>query len=72
MVAAAGCKYTPYKADPRDTDGFVKAIEKCYKDIMKNRQAVRDQARATAEREFSLDKVGKAMKRVFEYALENK
>ena len=72
LVAAAGCKYTPYKADPRDTDGFVKAIEKCYKDIMKNRQAVRDQARATAEREFSLDKVGKAMKRVFEYALENK
>uniref|UniRef100_A0A6M3L1S7 Putative glycosyltransferase n=1 Tax=viral metagenome TaxID=1070528 RepID=A0A6M3L1S7_9ZZZZ len=72
LVAAAGNKYTPYTADPRDTDGFADAIYRCYKDILEDRKAVRDKARATAEREFNLNRVGKAMKRVFEWTLENK
>ena len=72
LVAASGNKYTPYTADPRDTDGFVDAIDRCYKDILERRKEVRANARGVAEREFNLDKVGKAMKRVFEYALENK
>ena len=72
LVAAAGNKYTPYTADPRDTDGFVAAIDRCYKDILKKRKFVRENARQTAVDEFNLDRVGKAMKRVLEYALENK
>lgn len=72
LVAASGCKYTPYTADPRDPDGFAAAINKCYDDILKDRKAVRDQARAMAEKEFNLDRVGAAMKRVFEWVLENK
>lgn len=72
LVAASGNKYTPYTADPRDTDGFVEAINRCYEDIMHDCKATREQARATAEKEFNLDRVGKAMKRVFEYAMENK
>lgn len=72
LVAAAGNKYTPYTADPRDTDGFVAAIDKCYRNILDNRKAVRDHARKTAEREFNLDKVGRAMKKIFEWVLENK
>ncbi len=72
LVAASGNKYTPYTADPRDPEAFANAIEGCYKDIMSNRKVIRERARAMAEKEFNLDRVGKAMKRVFEYAMENK
>ncbi|MCP4598511.1 glycosyltransferase family 4 protein [Neptuniibacter sp.] len=72
LVAASGNKYTPYTADPRDPEAFASAIENCYKDIMRDRETVRQVARQKAEQEFNLDRVGKAMKRVFEYAMENK
>ncbi len=72
LVAASGNKFTPYTADPRDTDGFVAAIDKCYKNILNDRKRTRDWAREVAEKEFNLDRVGEAMKRVFDYVLENK
>lgn len=72
LVAGAGCKYTPYVADPRDTDGFVAAIDRCYKDILKDRRSMRDQARKVAEKEFNLDRVGRSMKEIFEWVTENK
>lgn len=71
LVAAAGNKYTPYVADPRDTQGFVDAIERCYQDIKKDKVKVRNAARQVAEKEFNLKRVGEAMKRVFNEVLKN-
>ena len=71
LVAAAGNKYTPYAADPRDTQGFADAIERCYQDIVKDRAKTRKAARQVAEKEFNLKQVGAAMKRVFTEVLKN-
>ena len=71
IVAGYGNLYTPYTASPRDIDGFVAAIDKCYQDIQKDKKAVRAAARKMAEKEFNLQRVGEAMKRVFEGVLNN-
>lgn len=69
IVAASGCRYTPYKADPKDIDGFAEAINGCYKAIQQDKQHVRTTAREMAINEFNLEGVGKAMKRIFEETL---
>ena len=72
IVGGAGNPYTPYTADPRSTDNFVKAIDRCYHNILDNRKAVRDNARKMAEKEFNLGQAGQAMKKIFECIMENK
>jgi len=69
IVAASGCKFTPYTANPEDTDGFANAIDRCYRDIKADRKSVRDTARKTAEKEFNLEQTGQAMKKIFEEVL---
>ena len=69
IVAAVGNSYTPYKADPRNIDEFVNAIDKCYEDIQADREAVRNNARCTAATEFNFEQAGKAMKTMFKEIL---
>lgn len=71
VVAGAGNPYTPYQADPRSIDSFVRAIEQCYQDIKVNRDGLRIGARGMAEKEFNFDQVGQAMKKIFEGVLNN-
>lgn len=67
IVAATGNKFTPYVAHPKDIDGFVDAIDRCFNDKSDKRTA----ARKMAEKEFNLDQVGQAMNRVFLEILKN-
>lgn len=69
IVAATGNPYTPYTAHPKDIDGFVDAIEKCYQDIKHDRQTVHDIIRKIAEKEFNMEQVGKTIKEIFEKIL---
>jgi len=71
IVGASGNPYTPYTAHPKDIDGFVDAIDRCYNDIQKNKELVRKSAREMAEKEFGLEGVGIAMKKIFEGVLNN-
>lgn len=70
VVAATGNPYTPYTAHPRDIDGFVDAIDKCYQDIKTDREAVRQKMIDVAKKEFDLEQVGNSMKEVFEKVLK--
>lgn len=72
IVAATGNEYTPYTDHPRNINGFVEAIDNCYRDIQADREAVRNNARCMAATEFNLIQAGEAMKTVFEKILENK
>lgn len=70
IVAAAGNSYTPYRADPRNINGFVDAIHKCYGDIKANkRTTIQNSVRALAKKEFNFEQAGKAMKNIFEKML---
>lgn len=63
IVAAAGNSYTPYRADPRDIDEFVDAINKCYEESAYG--VIRNNARIVAEEEFNFEQAGKSMKSIF-------
>jgi FkbM family methyltransferase len=66
VVAGAGCKYTPYQANPMDVDEFAHQIEYCWN----NTEAM--QPRKIAEAEFNLEQSGKAMKEVFKKVLKKR
>jgi glycosyltransferase involved in cell wall biosynthesis len=71
VVGATGNRFTSYTAHPRDIDGFVNAIERCYQDIKEDKKRVRDNARAMAEKEFNLEQMGETMKNIFDEVLNN-
>jgi FkbM family methyltransferase len=65
VVAGAGCKYTPYTANPMDIHRFADAIWCCWDD--KNQTP-----REMAQKEFNLKQSGEAMKKVFDAVLAKK
>jgi glycosyltransferase involved in cell wall biosynthesis len=66
VVAGTGNRYTPYTANPRDIEGFAKAINDCWQDLKEDKGAIKVMARKTAEIAFNLDNTGKAVKEVLE------
>jgi FkbM family methyltransferase len=63
VIAGAGCKYTPYTANPMDVDGFAREIERWWS------KPVGCNPRRVAEKNFKMSETGTAMKKVFEYAV---
>jgi glycosyltransferase involved in cell wall biosynthesis len=61
MVAGSGCKYTPYTADPRDTDAFAYQINECWKIVKGRQREIRKNVRRVAETAFGPEATGKAM-----------
>jgi len=61
VVAGSGCPYTNFTGDIRDHDLFASKINKCWQAIQRDPEAARRDARATAEREFNYENVGKGM-----------
>jgi glycosyltransferase involved in cell wall biosynthesis len=69
VVAGSGNRYTPYTANPRDIEGFARAINKCWQDYKEDPDAMRKMARRTAEIGFNPRNTGEAMKKVLETIL---
>jgi glycosyltransferase involved in cell wall biosynthesis len=69
IVAGMGCPYTKYRADARDTEGFARKINTCWKDIQKSNGDLRQASRAMAEKSFNLEQAGKAALKVYERVL---
>lgn len=61
IVAGLGNKYTPYKANPMDTEAFAKAINECWLDLQSDGDKVRYVARQTAEIAFNFKNTGRAI-----------
>lgn len=73
IVAGMGCPYTPYEADARDTEGFARMIDQCWRDMSYsegNMRAEKIDARKMARKNFSLDLAGEAAKKIFEQIMK--
>lgn len=66
VVAGLGNRYTPYTANPMDSDGFAKAINDCWEDMKSDENAVRKGARQIAEKYFNPERTGTIMREVLE------
>jgi len=66
VIAATGCKYTPFQADFFNINSISNALEywQAHRNMVNPRQS--------AEKYFSLENTGMAMKKVFDKVLENK
>lgn len=69
VLAAKGCKVTPYTADIFDPEEVAGVAERLVADLREDPERVRQECLDTAQR-FSLGRYGKAMERIYEEALQ--
>ncbi len=70
IVAGTANKFTKWRADPRDIDGFVEQMKDCWDHVRANPEQAKTDARNTAEREFNMERAGKALRETFETILQ--
>jgi glycosyltransferase involved in cell wall biosynthesis len=66
VLAAEGCKVTPYTADIFNPEEVGQVARRLVKDLENDRGAVKAQARATAEKLFNLERYSDAIDKVYE------
>lgn len=71
ILAAPGCKFTDYTAYSGDIDGCVEVMKRLWKDIQANSVGMSNQARKTAEENFSFEKTGTAALKIYKEVLKN-
>lgn len=71
IVAGTGCPYTPYTADARNYGSYASAIAKCWQDIIVSRSRVKESARLMAEKHFSMEQQGLAIRKIYESLLNS-
>lgn len=69
IVAPHSCRYAKFHGEPRDVKDFGETINRCWKDLLANRDKVRTEMRKVAETEFGFERVGQAVKQVCERVL---
>jgi FkbM family methyltransferase len=69
VIAGTGCKYTPFTANPKDTNGYAAMIQKVWSKIQD--QSIHNSAngRDIATHQFDMKKSGQAMTAIFEKVL---
>jgi len=70
LVAEEGNPYTNYHAPLYNYDRFIGEMERCYKSIQLDKQSTSMKMRKSAEKHFSMENTGKAMKKIIENTLE--
>jgi len=70
IVAGTGCKLTSYDSDPRSIEDTIQSIKTCWNEIkLIPKEDIKKQIREKIERQFSLEKTGLEIKKLYKEIL---
>lgn len=70
IVAGQRCPYASYTADARHTELFAAKMSECWNQLKDNRDQMRKEARAMAEKSFNLKQAGEAALKIYERVMK--